>query len=61
MTARGMTATGGLRGRRVALGVTGGIAPYKPRECVRLLTRPGAEVRVVLLPACAHLRAPPAV
>lgn len=40
-----------LRDRRVLLGVTGGIAAYKAAELVRLLTRAGARVRVVMTPA----------
>ncbi len=37
-----------LSGRRVLLGVTGGIAAYKTVELVRLLVKAGAEVQVVL-------------
>jgi len=37
-----------MRGRRVLLGVTGGIAAYKAVELARLLVRQGAEVRVVM-------------
>lgn len=40
-----------LRGKRVLLGVTGGIAAYKTTYLVRLLIKAGAEVRVVLSPA----------
>ncbi len=35
-----------LRGRRIVLGVTGGIAAYKAAELVRELVRAGAEVLV---------------
>ncbi|HVH35506.1 MAG TPA: bifunctional phosphopantothenoylcysteine decarboxylase/phosphopantothenate--cysteine ligase CoaBC [Tahibacter sp.] len=38
----------GLAGRRVLLGVTGGIAAYKAAELVRRLGDAGAQVRVVL-------------
>lgn len=37
-----------LAGRRIVLGVTGGIAAYKAAELTRLLVGAGAEVRVVM-------------
>jgi phosphopantothenoylcysteine decarboxylase/phosphopantothenate--cysteine ligase len=37
-----------LSGKRVVLGITGGIAAYKAAELVRLLCRAGAEVQVVM-------------
>ncbi|MEO8296568.1 MAG: bifunctional phosphopantothenoylcysteine decarboxylase/phosphopantothenate--cysteine ligase CoaBC [Burkholderiales bacterium] len=37
-----------LAGRRIVLGLTGGIACYKSAELVRLLVQQGAEVRVVM-------------
>ncbi|MEX8517114.1 MAG: bifunctional phosphopantothenoylcysteine decarboxylase/phosphopantothenate--cysteine ligase CoaBC [Leptothrix sp. (in: b-proteobacteria)] len=37
-----------LAGRRLVLGLTGGIACYKSAELVRLLVKAGAEVRVVM-------------
>jgi phosphopantothenoylcysteine decarboxylase/phosphopantothenate--cysteine ligase len=37
-----------LTGRRLVLGLSGGIACYKSAELVRLLTKAGAEVRVVM-------------
>jgi phosphopantothenoylcysteine decarboxylase/phosphopantothenate--cysteine ligase len=37
-----------LNGRRLVLGVTGGVAAYKSAELVRLLGKAGAEVHVVL-------------
>src|SRR5690606_38703567 len=40
-----------LQGRRIVLGLSGGIACYKSAELVRLLTRHGAEVQVVMTPA----------
>lgn len=40
-----------LKGRRVALGVGGGIAAYKACDLVRELKRAGATVRVALTPA----------
>jgi phosphopantothenoylcysteine decarboxylase/phosphopantothenate--cysteine ligase len=40
-----------LSGRRVLLGVTGGIAAYKAAYLVRLLTQSGADVQVVMTPS----------
>ena len=40
-----------LAGRRVLLGVTGGIAAYKSAYLARLLSGAGAEVQVVMTPA----------
>jgi phosphopantothenoylcysteine decarboxylase/phosphopantothenate--cysteine ligase len=40
--------SGALSGRRVLLGVTGGIAAYKVAHLARLLVAAGAEVRVVM-------------
>jgi phosphopantothenoylcysteine decarboxylase/phosphopantothenate--cysteine ligase len=42
---------GVLSGRRILLGVTGGIAAYKAAYLVRLLTQAGADVTVVMTPA----------
>jgi len=42
---------GVLAGRRILLGVTGGIAAYKAAYLVRLLTQGGADVNVVMTPA----------
>ena len=44
----GLCVAMGLRGKRVLVGVTGGIAGYKAAELVRLLVRAGAEVRVAM-------------
>ncbi|HEY8679380.1 MAG TPA: bifunctional phosphopantothenoylcysteine decarboxylase/phosphopantothenate--cysteine ligase CoaBC [Candidatus Dormibacteraeota bacterium] len=49
---------GGLKGRRVALGVTGGIAAYKALECLRLLTEAQAEVRVIMTPEATRFVTP---
>jgi len=38
-------------GKRVVLGVTGGVAAYKAAELVRLLVKAGAQVDVVLTKA----------
>lgn len=43
-----------FRGKRVVLGVTGGVAAYKAAELVRLLVKAGAEVDVVLTAAGAQ-------
>ena len=43
-----------LSGKRVVLGVTGGIAAYKAAELTRLLVKAGALVDVVLTEAGAH-------
>ena len=40
-----------LSGKRILIGVTGGIAAYKAAELVRLLTKHGGEVRVVMTEA----------
>ena len=40
-----------LRGKRILLGVTGGIAAYKACDLVRRLREAGAPVRVVMTPA----------
>ncbi|MDA2980025.1 MAG: bifunctional phosphopantothenoylcysteine decarboxylase/phosphopantothenate--cysteine ligase CoaBC [Actinomycetota bacterium] len=40
-----------LAGRRIVLGVTGGVAAYKAAYLARRLTERGAEVRVVMTPA----------
>jgi len=37
-----------MKGKRILLGVTGGIAAYKSAELVRRLREPGAEVQVVM-------------
>jgi phosphopantothenoylcysteine decarboxylase/phosphopantothenate--cysteine ligase len=47
-----------LAGRRVLLGVTGGIAAYKAAELTRLLRGEGAEVRVVMTAAAREFVAP---
>lgn len=44
----------GLKGQRILLGVSGGIAAYKAAELVRRLRDAGAEVRVVMTAAALH-------
>ena len=43
-----------LAGKRIVLGVTGGIAAYKAAELLRLLVKAGAAVDVVLTEAATH-------
>ena len=43
-----------LNGKRIVLGVTGGIAAYKAAELVRLLGKQGAEVQVAMTDGAAH-------
>ncbi len=47
-----------LKDRRIALGITGGIAAYKAAELVRLLIKEGATVQVVMTEAATHFVAP---
>jgi phosphopantothenoylcysteine decarboxylase/phosphopantothenate--cysteine ligase len=47
-----------LTGKRILLGITGGIAAYKAAELARLLVRAGADVRVALTEAGARFVTP---
>lgn len=47
-----------LRGRRILLGITAGIAAYKAAELARLLVRAGAEVRAVMTPSATEFLGP---
>ena len=47
-----------LSGKRITLGVTGGIAAYKAAELVRLLVKLGATVRVVMTEAATRFVTP---
>jgi phosphopantothenoylcysteine decarboxylase/phosphopantothenate--cysteine ligase len=47
-----------LAGKRIVLGVTGGIAAYKAAELVRLLIKEGASVHVVMSEAATHFVTP---
>ncbi|OOF54644.1 bifunctional phosphopantothenoylcysteine decarboxylase/phosphopantothenate synthase [Rodentibacter genomosp. 2] len=47
-----------LSGKRIVVGITGGIAAYKTIEFIRLLRKAEAEVRVVLTPAAAEFVTP---
>src|SRR5215470_14877889 len=57
-TSTSETRGGGLHGRRVVLGVTGGIAAYKAAELCRLLIKAGADVRVILTDAATQFITP---
>jgi phosphopantothenoylcysteine decarboxylase/phosphopantothenate--cysteine ligase len=43
-----------LTGKKILLGITGGIAAYKAAELTRLLVKAGAEVRIVMTEAATH-------
>ncbi len=47
-----------LSNKRIVLGVTGGIAAYKSAELIRLLTKLGADVRVVMTSAACEFITP---
>lgn len=47
-----------LQGKRIVLGVAGGIAAYKAAELLRLLTKAGADVRVVMTRAATEFIRP---
>jgi phosphopantothenoylcysteine decarboxylase / phosphopantothenate---cysteine ligase len=49
---------GGLEGRRIVLGISGGIAAYKAAELCRLLVKAGATVRVVMTEAATRFITP---
>ena len=47
-----------LSGKRIVVGITGGIAAYKTIEFIRLLRKSNVEVRVALTPAAAEFVTP---
>lgn len=47
-----------LSGKKILLGITGGIAAYKSCSLLRLLQKEGAEVRVAMTPAATKFVAP---
>ena len=47
-----------LTGKRIALGITGGIAAYKSAELIRLLVKQGASVQVAMTEAATHFVTP---
>ena len=52
------TSPASLEGRRIVLGITGGIAAYKAAELCRLLVKAGATVRVVMTEAATRFITP---
>lgn len=49
-----MSAISSLQGKKILLGITGGIAAYKTAELVRLLKLAGAQVKCVLTEGASH-------
>lgn len=47
-----------LKGKKILLGITGGIAAYKMCNFVRLLVKAGAEVKIIMTPSAAKLVSP---
>jgi phosphopantothenoylcysteine decarboxylase/phosphopantothenate--cysteine ligase len=47
-----------LQGKRIVLGVTGGIAAYKAAELLRLLSKQGADVQVAMTEGATHFVTP---
>jgi phosphopantothenoylcysteine decarboxylase / phosphopantothenate---cysteine ligase len=54
-----MTSAMALNGKKILLGITGGVAAYKSAFLARLLIRAGAEVRVAMTEAGARFVGPP--
>jgi len=51
-------ATSSLKGKRILLGLTGGVAAYKAAQLTRLFTKAGADVRVVMTEAATRFIGP---
>ncbi len=47
-----------LKGKRILLGMTGGIAAYKAAELTRLLVKAGCDVRIVMTEAATRFITP---
>ncbi|MGB9696507.1 MAG: bifunctional phosphopantothenoylcysteine decarboxylase/phosphopantothenate--cysteine ligase CoaBC [Ignavibacteria bacterium] len=47
-----------LKGRKILLGITGGIAAYKICNLVRLFVKDGAEVRIIMTPSATKFVSP---
>ncbi len=47
-----------LKGKKILIGITGGIAAYKICNLVRLFIKAGAEVKVIMTPAAAKFVSP---
>lgn len=58
LPAQGVSKTPSLNGRRIVVGVTGGIAAYKAADFVSALVQRGADVRVVMTRAARELVGP---
>jgi phosphopantothenoylcysteine decarboxylase/phosphopantothenate--cysteine ligase len=43
-----------VEGKKILLGISGGIAAYKTCELVRLFKKNGADVRIIMTPTAAH-------
>ena len=57
-SATGIGSDGMLKNKQVILGVTGGIAAYKALELLRLLTKAGADVHVIMTQAAQEFITP---
>jgi len=55
---RGQESNGMLKGKQIVLGVAGGIAAYKAVELLRLLTKAGADVHIIMTRAAQEFIAP---
>jgi phosphopantothenoylcysteine decarboxylase/phosphopantothenate--cysteine ligase len=53
-----MTVATTLRGKKILLGITGGIAAYKAAELTRLLVKAGADVRIAMTEAATRFITP---
>ena len=47
-----------MRGKRILLGITGGIAAYKIAFLIRLLKKSGADVKCIMTPASTNFISP---
>ena len=47
-----------MQGKRILLGITGGIAAYKIAYLIRILKKQGAEVRAIMTPASSDFISP---
>jgi phosphopantothenoylcysteine decarboxylase/phosphopantothenate--cysteine ligase len=57
-TSSSKTAVNDLQGKRILLGLTGGVAAYKAAELTRLFIKAGADVRVVMTEAATRFIGP---
>ena len=47
-----------LKGKKIVLGITGGIAAYKAAELTRALIKEGAQVKVIMTKSAAEFISP---